>query len=75
MRKLLFPLALSAACVAGLLHTGVMGASELYAQDPPACGNSKCSGPSYCVYGDTFTCEFMGPDSCATKRCAFIIQH
>lgn len=74
MRKPMFLLFLSAACVAGMLGTGLLQVPALDAQQPPGCANAKCSGPSYCVYGDTYSCEFLGPDSCATRRCAFILQ-
>lgn len=74
MRKLLLTLCLSGACVAGMLSLGLIRVAPLDAQQPPACGNSQCSGPSYCVYGNANSCQFLGPNACETKRCTFIMQ-
>lgn len=75
MRKLLFSLCLSAACLAGMLSLERIRVPALEAQQPPACGNSQCSGPSYCIYGNANSCQFLSPNACETRRCAFITQY
>jgi hypothetical protein len=75
MRKLVFAMCLSATCLIGIAHEGILRVPGLHAQDPPLCANAMCSGPSFCVYGRSYSCQFLGPDSCATSRCAFILQH
>ena len=74
MRKLLLPLALTAFCIAGALHTRVIHVPALDAQQQPECSNAMCSGPSYCVWGNNHRCQFLGPDACKTERCAFVIS-
>lgn len=74
MRTLLLPAMLTAACLAGALHTHVIHAPVLGAQTPPECSNAMCSGPSYCVWGNNHRCQFLGPDACKTERCAFVLS-
>lgn len=74
MRRVLLPLSLTVACRIGALKLGLAPMPQAEAQKLPACANAQCEGPSYCRFGNGYSCRFLGPDACATQRCAFMDQ-